>query len=65
MDWSYVEKVSAVGNRGVRISVQDRGVGINAAELNQVFRAFLSQSGSGSRSNQWHGAGIIRGEANR
>jgi len=34
----YVEKGGR--NREVRISVQDRGVGINAAELNQVFRPF-------------------------
>ena len=33
-------EVSAVGDREVRISVQDRGVGINAAELRQIFKPF-------------------------
>ena len=33
-------EVAAVGDREVRISVQDHGVGINAAELSQVFKPF-------------------------
>ena len=36
----YAEESESRGHREVRISVQDRGVGIHAAELHQVFRPF-------------------------
>ena len=36
----YAEESESRGHREVRISVQDRGVGIHAAELHHVFRPF-------------------------